>query len=91
MKRKTIIWLLSGSLLILAIQYFATDLFPDFAGTDDQSVGLIQQIAPDYHPWASHLLEFKQPWAEPVLFALQALLGLSVIGYFVWKQTKKKA
>lgn len=82
--------MLSGSLLILSIQFLASDLFPDFSGTDDQSVGLIQQIAPDYHPWASHLLEFQHPWAEPILFALQAILGLSVIGYFVWKQTKKK-
>ncbi|PTN09275.1 energy-coupling factor ABC transporter substrate-binding protein [Mangrovibacterium marinum] len=91
MKRKTHIYLLSGCLLVLLIQFLATDLFPGFTGTDDQSVELIQQIAPGYQPWAKHLIEFDQPWAEPVLFALQAIIGLSVIGYFVWKQSKKKA
>jgi cobalt/nickel transport protein len=90
MKRKTIIWLLSGCLLVLLIQFLATGLFPDFAGTDDQSVDLIRQIAPNYKPWASHWIEFDQPWMETALFALQAIFGLSVVGYFVWKQTKKK-
>lgn len=91
MKRKTVIYLLSGCLLVLLIQFLATDLFPNFTGSDDQSVELIQQIAPHYQPWVNHLIEFDQPWAEPVLFALQAIIGLSVIGYFVWKQSKKKA
>ncbi|WP_163717586.1 energy-coupling factor ABC transporter substrate-binding protein [Mangrovibacterium lignilyticum] len=91
MRRKTVIYLLSGCLLVMLIQFLATDLFPNFAGTDDRSVELIQQIAPQYQPWAKHLIEFKQPWAEPVLFALQAIIGLSVVAYFVWKQSKKKA
>jgi cobalt/nickel transport protein len=53
------------------------------AGTDEQAVGMVKVLAPDYRPWFSPLLEPPPGGAETLLFALQAACGLGVIGYYL--------
>jgi len=89
MKKIKIIHLLIASVAILILQAFASGYFSNHIGTDDQSVDIIQEIAPGYTPWANHLVEFKSDMMEPVLFAIQALLGLSIIMYYILKHQKK--
>lgn len=54
-----------------------------FAGADGQAEGVIQEIAPDYEPWFSSILEPPSGEIESLLFALQAALGAGVIGYYL--------
>ena len=79
------------ALFILLMQVVLVQQFPDHVGTDDQSVGIIEQIAPDYQPWASSLWEPADDTAEQTIFALQAVLGLGIIVFYVLKQRKKHA
>ncbi len=54
-----------------------------FSGADGQAEGVIRQLAPDYQPWASPLMEPPSGEIESLLFALQAVLGAGFIGYYV--------
>lgn len=54
-----------------------------FTGADGQVEGVIRQLAPDYQPWATPLLEPPSAEIESLLFALQAVLGAGFIGYYV--------
>jgi cobalamin biosynthesis protein CbiM len=51
-------------------------------GTDNQGVELIQKIDPSYQPWFS---SYFTPTAglDLILFALQALIGLAILAYFI--------
>jgi len=53
-----------------------------FTGADGQVEGVIRQLAPDYQPWATPLLEPPSSEIESLLFALQAVLGAGFIGYY---------
>jgi cobalt/nickel transport protein len=53
------------------------------AGTDEQAVGLVGTLAPDYRPWFSPLLGVPGEGVEPWLFALQAGLGLGIVAYYL--------
>jgi cobalamin biosynthesis protein CbiM len=59
-------------------------------GTDDQGVELIQQIDPNYQPWFSSIFEPSQG-LQQLLFALQALIGLAILVYFVLYLRKKRS
>ena len=76
-------------LLILAIQYYISTQMSSFVGTDNKSVDVIKEIAPNYQPWASPVWEHDSPLAEPLLFSLQAALGLAIIIYYILKQHAK--
>ncbi len=80
------IW--SAALGIVVLQFLATWFWPNHIGTDDQGVDIIHQVAPEYQPWAQHVFELKYDWMEPVLFALQAILGLSIIVFYLLKKRK---
>lgn len=53
----------------------------EFAGADGEAEGIIAEIAPDYEPWASPILEPPGGETESLLFCLQAALGGCVLGY----------
>jgi cobalt/nickel transport protein len=55
----------------------------EFGGADGQAEGAITTLAPDYQPWFSPLIELPGGETESLLFALQAAIGASVIGYFL--------
>lgn len=54
-----------------------------FGGADERAQQAIGQIAPDYQPWFSPLLEPASSEIASLLFALQAALGAGVIGYWL--------
>ena len=54
-----------------------------FTGADGQAEELIQQIAPEYRPWFSSIMQPPSVEIESLLFALQAALGAGIIGYYL--------
>lgn len=54
-----------------------------FGGSDGKAQQAIGEIAPDYQPWFSPLLEPASGEIASLLFALQAALGAGVIGYWL--------
>ncbi|WP_281887464.1 energy-coupling factor ABC transporter substrate-binding protein [Paenibacillus sp. YYML68] len=52
----------------------------DFGGADGKAEELIAELAPSYEPWFSSFFELPSE-TESMLFALQAAIGASVIGY----------
>lgn len=54
-----------------------------FSGSDDKARQLIGEIAPDYRPWITPLLEPASSEIASLLFALQAALGAGFIGYYI--------
>lgn len=65
----------------------------EFGGADGKAEELIQEINPDYEPWASNLIELPGGETESLLFALQAALGAGIIGYVLgyFKGERKNA
>lgn len=53
----------------------------EFGGADGKAEELIQEINPNYKPWASNLIELPGGETESLLFALQAAIGAGIIGY----------
>ncbi len=53
-----------------------------FTGADGQAEAVIRQLAPDYQPWATPVMEPPSGEIESLLFALQAALGAGFIGYY---------
>ncbi|SEL82524.1 cobalt/nickel transport protein [Roseateles sp. YR242] len=54
-----------------------------FQGADARAQQAITQIAPDYKPWFSPVLEPSSNEIASLLFALQAAAGAGVIGYWL--------
>ncbi|TLX77011.1 cobalt ABC transporter substrate-binding protein CbiN [Labilibacter sediminis] len=77
-------------LLVIAFQVFMSGFFSEHTGTDDQSVDVIRQIAPNYTPWFDNVLEFDNELSEPLLFILQASVGIGIIALYIIKQHRKK-
>lgn len=88
-KSRTKLLIILPVLLILAIQAYLFSAFGNFTGTDDLSVDVIHDIAPNYTPWFSSLWEPQGDKSEMILFGFQAALGLSVLCFYVLKQRSK--
>ncbi len=85
------ITIVSIALILIAMQFFLAEIVSKFEGTDDQAVGIINELAPNYKPWAASIWEPSGDWGETLLFAFQTFLGLSIlVFYFIKKNTKKK-
>lgn len=90
--KKTInIIIIAVALILISYQFFIADVVSRFAGTDDQAVGIINELAPNYKPWASSIWEPSGEWGETLLFAFQTTLGISIIAfYFIKRNSKQK-
>ncbi len=78
------------AVMLIVYQLYCGNVLENFAGTDDQSVGIIKDIAPNYKPWFKHVITFKSDLAEPLFFTLQATLGLGIFGLYIIKRQKKQ-
>lgn len=58
-------------------------------GSDDQLIGVIEKIDPQYTPWTDNLWEASGEIAT-LLFSLQAAIGTGIIGYFIGLSKGKK-
>ena len=65
----------------------------EFGGADGEGEEVIKTIKPDYEPWANKLIELPGSETESLLFALQAAIGVGVIGYVLgyFKGERKNA
>lgn len=81
MKKSTVIILIL-LVIALAVVPLIIKKGAEFGGSDDQAEGVITQVDPNYHPWASPIYEPASGEIESALFALQAALGAGVIGYY---------
>jgi len=54
-----------------------------FGGADGQAQQVIGDIAPNYQPWFTPLLEPASSEIASLLFALQAAIGAGVIGFWL--------
>lgn len=61
----------------------------EFAGTDDQAVGLIENLNKDYQPWFQSFFEITDEM-ESIFFTLQAAIGAFILGITLGKITSKK-
>lgn len=75
-------WLLIALVIALAIVPLLLVRDSEFGGADGQAEAAISEVAPGYQPWFHPLLEPPGGETESLLFALQAALGASLIGYF---------
>lgn len=54
-----------------------------YSGSDDQAESAIQQLNPDYKPWAKPLFEPASSEIESLLFTLQGCIGTAIIFYIL--------
>lgn len=52
-------------------------------GTDQQAAATVSENAPDYDRWAAPAWTPPAPWGEPLLFALQAGVGGTVLVHYL--------
>lgn len=75
-------WLLAG-VLVLAIAPLLLRQDAEFGGADNEAAAAIEEINPEYQPWAKPLFEPASGEIASLLFAVQAALGAGVIGYVI--------
>lgn len=84
MKAKNTLLLLIALALLAAPFGLYGSRASEFAGTDDQAEAAIREVRPDYQPWFQSLFEPDET-SERWLFKLQALSGLTLLGYCLFK------
>ena len=82
-------------LLLLVVVIAVTPLLlikdSEFGGADGAAEDAITAINPNYHPWASSLLEPPGGETESLLFCLQAGIGAGIFGFgFGYLVARKK-
>lgn len=88
MWQKNLLLLLVAALLIASPLVLLPDA--DFEGADDQAEEAIGEINPSYEPWFEPFFEPASEEAEKLLFAVQAILGGSFLGYYIWLKKRKR-
>ena len=73
--------------VIIAIVPLALNKDSEFGGADGQAEEKIQEIAPDYEPWAESVIELPGGETESLLFCVQVGIGMGIfcftLGYLV--------
>lgn len=95
MNAKPLPWPVVVALLLVVIGLTIAPILlirdTEFGGADAAAEAAIVEIAPDYEPWFAPLFEPPGSETESLLFALQAGLGLGVIGYFFgWQHGRRQ-
>lgn len=89
MSRKTwtTIGLLVALVAIFGVSFVVGGLHTDpderFAGTDSVATSTIQESHPDYKPWFEPFFQPESGEVESGLFALQAAIGGTVLGFAI--------
>jgi cobalt/nickel transport protein len=76
-------WLLILAVLALAVAPLIFVRGGEFSGADSQAEAAINEIQPEYKPWAKSFFEPASGEIESLLFASQAALGAGVVGYAI--------
>lgn len=75
---------------MLSSHFLLADILSLTEGTDDKAKEVIGTVAPNYKPWFTSIWEPSSESAETYLFALQTLIGVTVIGFYVFINERKK-
>lgn len=76
-------WFLVLGVLVLAIAPLILIRGAEFGGSDGKAESAIQEVNPNYKPWATPIFEPASGEIESLLFSVQAGLGAGVIGYVI--------
>ena len=92
--KTTVIILLIIAALIAIIPIFALP-GAEFGGSDDAGSQVVQEISPDYEPWATPVLENaiggELPGEiESLLFCVQTGIGVGIIAFFIGRFYERK-
>ena len=87
------LWQKNALLLLVAAVIVAFPLVarlaPEFAGTDSEAMGLVNEIDPGYEPWFEPLVELPGSEMESLLFSLQAAIGAGILGFVLGRMTSR--
>lgn len=86
-KKNSILVLLIVAIIILPLIIKSGS---EFEGADDQAGDVIEEINPDYEPWAEPLWEPPSGEVESLLFSLQVAIGAGAIGYILGTFKEKR-
>lgn len=86
MKKNLIIILLIVFILIIP---FVVARNGEFGGADQNALGLVMEIDPNYEPIADNIFVPASGEIESMLFTLQGALGACFIGYYIGTKKKK--
>lgn len=81
MKKASFILCLLLLCVIIGIYPLMTIKDSEFGGADGAAQDAIEQISPDYVPWADSLISPPGGETESLLFCLQAAIGAIILGY----------
>lgn len=96
MSRKswTTLALVTALVLIFGVSFVVGGLHtnPDerFAGTDSVATSTIEESNPDYVPWFEPFFQPESGEVESGLFALQAALGGTVLGFTIGRLSARR-
>lgn len=86
-KTTTTLLLIAALVVIFAVSFVIggnyTDSEERFGGTDGAATSQIEASHPDYEPWFTPFFEPESGEVESGLFALQAAIGGTVLGFAV--------
>lgn len=94
--RKLVTGLLAACVILTVIPFMVASDDAEFGGADDAAGGVVEELNPEYVPWAEPVLEKilggELPGeTESLLFCLQAAFGAGVICYgFGYLVARKK-
>lgn len=75
--------LLLLAVIVLAISALLLNSNGEFGGSDGEAEDVITELAPDYEPWFSSIMEPKSGEIESLLFTLQGSIGVGIIAYVI--------
>ncbi len=79
---------LASVTVVVVIAAMAVARIIGLEGSDNAGSNAIFSIDPNYIPWAGSFLNLSEPM-EILLFAVQGIIGLAIIGY-AWRYFKRK-
>lgn len=92
--KKTVLILLMVAIL-LAVIPFVVMRNAEFGGSDDAASQIVEEISPDYEPWAAPILEKATGGELPgeiesLLFCIQTGIGVGIIAFFLGRFYERK-
>ncbi|WP_444659348.1 energy-coupling factor ABC transporter substrate-binding protein [Caproiciproducens sp. R2] len=92
--KKTVVALILAAVFIAFVPLFALK-GAEFGGSDDAGSGMVEQIAGNYEPWFTPVLETaihgELPGeVESLLFCLQTGIGVGIIAFLMGRLVERK-
>lgn len=88
MKKQNLILMFIFALLVIVPLIANPDA--EYGGSDGKAEAMVTDIQPTYEPWFEPLWEPPSGEIESLMFALLAVTGASIIGYYLGTKRGKK-